>query len=47
MTSQTVKFALARLARFDAVRVYSYSGYTHIKFGFWPVKRAGVYKVGK
>jgi len=40
MRSQTVKFAKNRLAKFDAVRIYSYEYASHRT-----VRRAGVVRV--
>lgn len=41
MRSQTIRYANARLARFEAVRVYSFEiSRTGVK------RRAGVYKIG-
>lgn len=41
MRSQTIKFAKGRLARFEAVRVYSFEiSRTGVK------RRVGVYKIG-
>ena len=47
MTSQAVKAALSRLARFEAQRVYSYASYRIVDGELKVIKRAGVYKVGK
>jgi hypothetical protein len=47
MTSQTIKAALSRLARFETNRVYSYSYGNMINGRRIAAKRAGVYKVGK
>lgn len=45
---QTVKFARSRLARFEAIRVYSYTAQRDLwGYGFRVTRRAGAYGKGK